>query len=324
MTGRFRPGLLLGFFLGGAAFCSSAFAGEQISYTYDARGRLVAVSRSGTVNNGVQAAYAYDKADNRTNVTVTGSSMPDFTISDASATEGSALVFTVTRGGTTSASQNVSYATSNGTATAGSDYTTKSGTLTFAIGQTSQTISVATIDDAASEASETVNVTLSGATGGATISDALGVGTIIDNDAPPPCGGISYTVNDASVVEGAPLVFTVTKSGTTSSSCTINYATANGTAIAGTHYAATSGTLTFTSAQSSKTVTVTTYDTGRRNGIKSLYLNLSSASGGASITDSQGVGGLQASNSGGDPCPLCRTSGSSTDTTTDPPPQTGG
>ena len=50
----------------------SAVASETISYTYDARGRLTAATRSGTVNNGVAANYTYDKADNRANVTVTG------------------------------------------------------------------------------------------------------------------------------------------------------------------------------------------------------------------------------------------------------------
>lgn len=50
-----------------------AFAGETVNYTYDAKGRLVKVERSGTVNNGVTSNYSHDKADNRTNVTVTGS-----------------------------------------------------------------------------------------------------------------------------------------------------------------------------------------------------------------------------------------------------------
>jgi len=49
----------------------AAHAAETITYTYDARGRLVAVIRSGTVNNGVATAYAYDKTDNRTTVTTT-------------------------------------------------------------------------------------------------------------------------------------------------------------------------------------------------------------------------------------------------------------
>jgi hypothetical protein len=50
-----------------------AWASETITYRYDAKGRLVKVERSGSVNNNVKAEYAHDKADNRTNVKVTGS-----------------------------------------------------------------------------------------------------------------------------------------------------------------------------------------------------------------------------------------------------------
>ncbi|QAY79869.1 hypothetical protein ETR14_12135 [Sphingosinicella sp. BN140058] len=48
-----------------------AYATETIKYTYDAKGRLVKVERSGTVNNGVKADYTHDKANNRATVTVT-------------------------------------------------------------------------------------------------------------------------------------------------------------------------------------------------------------------------------------------------------------
>ena len=50
---------------------SAALAAETINYTYDARGRLVQVARSGSVNNGVTTSYAHDKADNRTSKTTT-------------------------------------------------------------------------------------------------------------------------------------------------------------------------------------------------------------------------------------------------------------
>lgn len=53
-----------------------ASAAETITYTYDARGRLKQVQRSGTVNNGVATSYTIDKADNRTNKTTTGSPNP--------------------------------------------------------------------------------------------------------------------------------------------------------------------------------------------------------------------------------------------------------
>ena len=57
-------------------FGGPAFAAETVTYTYDARGRLVQVARSGTVNNGVTTAYQHDKADNRTSKTTTGSPNP--------------------------------------------------------------------------------------------------------------------------------------------------------------------------------------------------------------------------------------------------------
>lgn len=56
----------------GLAYSPAASAAETITYVYDARGRLVQVTHSGSVNNGVQTTYTYDKTENRTNVTTTG------------------------------------------------------------------------------------------------------------------------------------------------------------------------------------------------------------------------------------------------------------
>lgn len=53
-----------------------AYAAETITYTYDARGRVVKVVHTGTVNNNVQTQYTHDKADNRKRVVVTGSPNP--------------------------------------------------------------------------------------------------------------------------------------------------------------------------------------------------------------------------------------------------------
>jgi hypothetical protein len=51
----------------------TASAAETITYKYDAKGRLIEVKRTGTVNNNVTTTYTHDKADNRKNVTTTGS-----------------------------------------------------------------------------------------------------------------------------------------------------------------------------------------------------------------------------------------------------------
>jgi YD repeat-containing protein len=55
---------------------AAAVASETITYTYDARGRLIKVVRSGTANNSVSATYTYDRADNRTNVNVVSPNQP--------------------------------------------------------------------------------------------------------------------------------------------------------------------------------------------------------------------------------------------------------
>ena len=50
----------------------AASASETITYTYDAKGRLILVTHAGTVNNNVIANYTFDAADNRKNIKVTG------------------------------------------------------------------------------------------------------------------------------------------------------------------------------------------------------------------------------------------------------------
>ena len=66
---RLEQGLLA---LAAIGVAAAAMAAETITYTYDARGRLIKVVRTGTVNNNVNTSYTYDKADNRTNKTTTG------------------------------------------------------------------------------------------------------------------------------------------------------------------------------------------------------------------------------------------------------------
>lgn len=56
-----------------ALYAGAVHAGETVTYTYDAKGRLVKVVHTGTVNNNVQTTYTHDKADNRKNTTTTGS-----------------------------------------------------------------------------------------------------------------------------------------------------------------------------------------------------------------------------------------------------------
>lgn len=67
------------FYLGTAiALISStaAHSAETQKYRYDAKGRLVKIERTGTVNNSVTTEYTHDKTDNRTRLKTTGSPNP--------------------------------------------------------------------------------------------------------------------------------------------------------------------------------------------------------------------------------------------------------
>lgn len=58
--------------LGLLAAAGAASASETVTYSYDAKGRLILVSHAGTVNNNVVATYTFDRADNRKTLKVTG------------------------------------------------------------------------------------------------------------------------------------------------------------------------------------------------------------------------------------------------------------
>jgi hypothetical protein len=132
-----------------------------------------------------------------------GSGLPALSIDDVTVTEGNAgsatALFTVTRSGPADTEVTVSYATANGSATAGIDYAATSGSLTFAVGQTTQTIPVTVHGDTVYEGDETFLVNLSGASG-AVIADGQGVGTIRNDDVAgtisviAPNGGETLTV----------------------------------------------------------------------------------------------------------------------------------
>lgn len=91
------------------------------------------------------------------------------------------MVFTVTLSSPAETTISVQYNTADGTATAGMDYTTTSGTLTFSVGQTSQTIGVPILGDEFDESNETFTLMLSNAYN-ATIDDGQATGTIRDDD----------------------------------------------------------------------------------------------------------------------------------------------
>jgi len=213
-------------------------------------------------------------------------------IADTTVTEGDSgtttAVFTVTLTPTSTQSVTVTYATADGTATAGSDYTAASGSLVFPPGKSSVTITVSVLGDTADEPNETFTVNLSNAQG-AQIVDAQGEGTIVDDDGLP-----SLVINDATVTEGnsgtVNAVFTVTLSPASGQTVTVDYATADDTATAGSDYTAASGTPTFNPGETTKTITVVVQaDVVDEGSSERFTVNLSNATH-ATLYDAQGVG----------------------------------
>ncbi|MBV8189150.1 MAG: cellulose binding domain-containing protein, partial [Alphaproteobacteria bacterium] len=318
--------------------------------------------------------------------------LPTLSIADAAISEGAAagqLSFTVTLSLASATPVSVHFATANGTATAGSDYGAVSGTLTFAAGETSKTITVPVMGETTAKPDETFSVALSAASG-ATIAHGTATGTIHDTLVPPAgTASINYAITsnwgsgfngamtvsagssalngwtvefdstaaigsiwnavivshvgthyvvsnapynaqvaagqsvsfgfqatpgsggtaashflvngqaaggnpppptlptlgvaDASVVEAnsntTDLAFTVSLSAAATSPVTVAYATANGTAIAGSNYAAASGTLTFAPGQTSEVVHVAVSANAAYGPNETLTLALSSPSG---------------------------------------------
>jgi hypothetical protein len=321
-------------------------------------------------------------------------SINNVTVNDG--TSGATAAFTVSLSKAATTAVTVAYATANGTAIAGTNYTAKSGTLTFSPGTLTQTINVPISAESASGGNLGFQVNLSSAVG-ATLATTSGTGTIVDTIAPPTTlaatasfedtsdwgtgfGGqitlsnngsapinnwtVSFTwdrlitsIWDASIVShtgnsyvitnagwnstiaaggsvdfgfngspgnvgtdvpshyvlngaalGAPVpslsinsvsvtdgtagttaVFTVSLSQAATSAVTVKYATANGTAVAGTDYTAESGTLTFSpgTVYQSISVPISPDTTAKPN--LTFQVNLSGASG-ASIATPSGAG----------------------------------
>ena len=214
-------------------------------------------------------------------------------IGNVSVTEGNSGTtnanFTVTLSAAASVPVTVHYATADGTATAGSDYLATSGTLTIPAGSTTGTISVPVAGDKLNEANETFTVTLSSSTN-AVIATATGTGTILDDDSVP-----SLSINDVTLTEGnsgtKTATFTVTLSVVSGRAVTVHFATANGTATAGSDYTAASGTLTIPAGSTTGTINVTINGDRVVEPDETFFVNLSSPVN-ATIADSQGQGSI--------------------------------
>ena len=227
---------------------------------------------------------------------------PALSIDDPSVTEGdpggpdATITFTITRSGDLSGMSSVAYTVSPGDANNPQDYNASrdalSGTLTFAAGESSKTITLDISDDLIPEGTETFTVTLSDPTQ-AVITKAVGTGTIVDDDLP------TLSIDDPSVTEGDPggaavtISFTVTRSGDNGSDSTVAYTVNPGSATTPADYTAgpspLADTLTFLAGETSKTVTLTITADLIPEGAETFTMGLSSATN-AAIVKATGTG----------------------------------
>jgi len=198
------------------------------------------------------------------------------------------FAFAVTLSSAYDAPVTVDWATADGGATAGSDYQAAGGTLTFAPGETSKTITVRVIGDRIPEPSETFVVNLSGATN-ATIADGQGVGTIVDDEPRVSIGDV--TKREGRNGKATMFTFTITLSAAYDQAVTMSFQTVNGTATTGDNdYVAKTGTLTFAPGETTKTITIAVKGDSKREAGETFYLDLFGLSGNALFTKNRGIG----------------------------------
>jgi hypothetical protein len=212
---------------------------------------------------------------------------PSLAVSDALVTEGDSgtknALFTVSLSAASAGPVTVDYASADGSAKAPADYTATTGTLTFAAGELSKQVAVAVVGDALDELHETYSLDLSNPVG-ATLGDARGAGTILDNDPQ-----VSLSVDDVSAPEGGQsATFTLSLSRESGKIVTVDYATVDGTAAAPSDYASRSGTIIFMAGETSKTVSVALVQDAVVEPDETFTLALSRAVN-ATLFDGQGV-----------------------------------
>ncbi len=215
---------------------------------------------------------------------------------------GGSATITVTRTGAHDTTASVHYATSAGPNTlAGRDYTETSGDLNFAVGDVSKPFNVSIIQDNSFSNDHTVSLTLSAETGADSGTPQAAVLTIHDTDDAAP----TLAINNVSMLEGnsgtTNFVFTVTKTGATDLTTTVDFATAPGTTnpatagatgscgAAGVDYETQTGSLSFAPGETTKPITIKVCGDTIVEPDETFFVNLANP-GHATISNGQGVG----------------------------------
>jgi hypothetical protein len=232
-------------------------------------------------NGGVQDLFVF------LNVEPTGQVRFRTALTSANENSGSALI-TVSLTGPLSTSASINFSTANGTAISGVDYTSTSGTLTFAPGETEKSFSVHLIDDVLDEDDETIVLTLSSPTNVSFGEPNIAALKIVD-DEPQPV----LSVNDVTLAENdsgtTNAVFTISLSAISGRTVTVSIATQPVTATPGSDYQTRSTQLTFFPGQTIRQLAVPVIGDTNVESPESFVVNLGIPIN-ATVARSQGVG----------------------------------
>jgi hypothetical protein len=205
---------------------------------------------------------------------------------------GGQATITVVRTVGSSGAVSVQYATTGGTAVGGADYTSTSGVLNWADGDsTSKTIAVAITNDLLDEADETISLTLSNPGGGATLGGTSNATVTISDDDPAP----KVSIDDVSIAEGnsgtTSFVFTISLDAASGQTVSVNYTTADNTAVEASDYQAANGMVTFAPGETSKQITVLVNGDTQVESNETFAVNLYNL-GNASVGKVSGLGSI--------------------------------
>ncbi|MBN4003431.1 Calx-beta domain-containing protein [Nostoc sp. LPT] len=187
----------------------------------------------------------------------------------------------------------VNYNTSDGTAkVSDSDYNSASGTIVFNPGETSKTLGIGVIGDKKAETNETFSVNLFGATN-TTITDSLGVATIINDDQPPAISIADVLVKEGTTGMTTNANFVVTLSNEFYQPIVVNYSTSDGTAKeSDSDYNFELGTIVFNPSETSKVISIGVRGDNKVEPNETFFVNIYSAAN-AIFNNNQGVGTIK-------------------------------
>jgi hypothetical protein len=200
--------------------------------------------------------------------------------------DGSASV-TVARPSSATSAATVNFTTADGTAVAGTDYTAANGTLSWAENDsTAKTITVPISSSTPFSGERAFSVVLTNPTGsGADIGNPGATTVTITGGSSTSNGSVELSDATYSVAQNAgTFTVTVNRTGGSSGAVSVAYNTADGTAIAGTDYTATSGVLEWADGDaSSKTFPVPMINTAAYASSKTFSVTLSNARSGVAL-----------------------------------------